>query len=615
MLNTNNGKIKSIDKILNSRNMVVISSLIRYIRFRLIIFLFIWGITGWSQGLVDLELDLSVLNQYTIGETTTVVFQVSISNCCDRWDIHECVISFEPKLLFTIPKGLELETDGSAILPNSGSFANRFEYDTGIYTIPGMTYCGTHLSNLKLTLYAKLLDINDANLMVEVYENSSYTYDLITDVDSEPNNGVDTDGDGNISDDPDDEDDGDGIDFSGPLDMEPNPPCTCTEDSGSESDSIIADSLAALSGIGITNPSPGGTAPPLPPAPMGPGTGSGPGLDATAGCMIAADVPSPIAANPEGTEGMFRFDYYMESLARFSFIDDGIRKTQDLHVNYYVNSNDGSMFFSTETGGFFGANAFATANRMGEIHGVVWKADGQRVIYGLERITGTLRALIVAQDQTAADVAGQKFLNVTDFVNSMGSMSRSPDPLPSHLVSKWGDVPGYIGQMNDVDGTKSTVTIYMGRSPDIAPIPTNSPLVGFLVGIFKDHIQANCNKLAVYTRMTYDDSGDYIELELQEIRPATFEFDGSPYKRTEWGAIPGSTAGNQMQVYNAQMESLSIREEAARTARRNCPPNDIACHDRYTAEIENLRREQDAIECQMACEMGMENLYDDCSCR
>lgn len=337
-------------------------------------------------------------------------------------------------------------------------------------------------------------------------------------------------------------------------------------------------------------------------------------LSAEAGCMIAADVPSPITANPEGTEGIFKFDYYIESLARLSYMDGGRRQTRDMRMNYYVNSNDGSMFFSTETGGFFGANSFATADRMGEIHGVVWKADGQRVLYVYDNASDMRRAVVVAQDQTAADVAGQKFLNVETFMNSMGSMTRSPDPLPPHLASRWGDVPGYIGQMNDVDGAMSTVTVYMGRSPDIAPIPTNSPLVGFLVGVFKDHVRDNCNKLAVYTRMTLDSSDDYIEIELEDIRPANFEFDGTPYKRTEMGTLPGSTAGRTMQTFNAQLEAIMLSKEAAQRAQRNCRPNDTACYDQYTLQIEQLSREQEALECEMACAMGMEDLYDDCSC-
>ena len=475
---------------------------------------------------------------------------------------------------------------------------------------------------------AKVIDSENAYLTAEIVEYHNYgSYPLDSsdlssyEVDSQPNNGVDTDGDGNFSNDPEDEDDGDGIYITDTNTRKPIT-CECKQDSEFENPSanpqVVGESVegssvgsGTLGGIGTPTP-PSGTNPlgsPATPGSAGSGT-----LDAEAGCMIGADVPSPMAPNPEDTDGIFRFDYRISSIVRASFIDGGRRQSMDLNVNYYVNSNDGSLFFSTETGGFFGANSFATSDRMGRIDGVIQKADGQQVLYGLERPTSTLRAVVVAQDQTAADVAGWKQLNVSEFMNSTGSTTLSPDPLPPHLASKWGDVPGYVGQMNDVSGTKSTVTIYMGRSPDIGPIPTNSPLVGFLVGIFKDHVQANCNKLAFYTRMTPEGSDDYLEIELVNIEPASFAFDGSPYKLTQWGAVPGSTARTQMQALQGQMEALALREAAAKTARRNCAPNDSACYDQYTRQIEQLERELEEMECQLACEMGLEEYADNCTC-
>lgn len=494
------------------------------------------------------------------------------------------------------------------------------------------------------SFYLDVIDPSDAYLTAELvsfHKPDQFSDALFVDMDSTPNNGVDTNGDGNFNNDMSDEDDGDGVNISElcytrkPLrstgcgyyipdwpDYEiyrvaTYRPYLCLNSEALEVANVDSNSSeinnSSSSGVPSSSPiGPGSLGSPAGGVPGGSGS-----LRAEAGCMIAADVPSTIAANPEGTEGVFVFDYYIESVARIEYVDTntGAVTNKNYNMNYYVNSNDGSMLFSTEEEGFFDANAFPTADNMGEIHEVVWKSDGQIVIYALESITGTLRAVIMAQDQTAADVALQKRLNVTEFMNSMGSMTRSPDPLPPHLQAKWGEVPGYTGQMNDVDGTKSTVTIYMGRSPDLAPIPTSSPLVGFQTGIFKDNVQDNCNKLVVYSKMTAGASSDFMEVELKDIRRVRKEFDGTPYQRTQLGAVPGSVPSTQMQAYNAQYEALSLQEEAAERARRNCGPNDTACYDLYTRQIEQLKQQQEDLECEFACRMGMAELYDNCSCQ
>lgn len=114
--------------------------------------------------------------------------------------------------------------------------------------------------------------------------------------------------------------------------------------------------------------------------------------------------------------------------------------------------------------------------------------------------------------------------------------------------------------------------------------------------------------------MTLDGSDDYLEVELVNIEPASLEFNGTPYKLTQLGAVPGSTARTSMQAYQGQMEALALREEAAKTARRNCAPNDTACYDQYTRQIEQLESELEDLECQIACDMGMEEYADNCTC-
>lgn len=592
----------------------------------IVLILFMQNLWAQPHPLWDIELDVtSIYEGSELKNGDFISVNIEITNCSS----YDCNLSAD---LIPSYLGGEVRLDYGGLEavgwtnmdPNGGNL--MYFYDVGFP-------CFGIVHGSPLTVNVRITDITNAYLTAEISEihssfrNLGYCREpgdwLEEDSDSTPDNGVDTDGDGDFTNDPDDEDDGDGIVFADFNNTRKPIECRCEEaDTYKEpvaaNPEVVGESAEGSSvGSGglstVGNPTPPGGTNPLG-NPATPGSAPSGTLNAEAGCMIGANVPSPMAPNPEGTEGIFRFDYKIESIARASFIDDGRRQTMDLNVNYYVNSNDGSLFFSTQTGGFFGANAFATSSRMGRIDGVVQKADGQQVIYGLENPTSTLRAVVVAQDQTAADVAGKKQLNVREFMNSLGSTTRSPDPLPPHLLAKWGDVPGYVGRMNDVSGTKSTVTIYMGRSPDINPIPTNSPLVGFLVGIFKDNVQANCNKLAFYTRMNLDGSDDYLEVELVHIEPASLEFNGTPYKLTQLGAVPGSTARTRMQALQGQMEALAFRKEAAKTARRNCAPNDTACYDQYTRQIEQLESELENLECQIACDMGLEEYADNCTC-
>ena len=193
-------------------------------------------------------------------------------------------------------------------------------------------------------------------------------------------------------------------------DAKSNPPAEpVTTDPDALVDNAGADGLPGVSGDGIANPSVGGSTPTLPPGSTIPSAGRSNPVNAGGGCMIAANIPSPMAANLEDPVNEFHFDYFIESIARIGYTEtDGRRVDQAIKMNYYVNSNDGSMFFDTGMGGFFGANSRTTRNRMGRIDGPLWKADGQMIHYGLDNATGALRAVVVEQDQSATNVTGQE---------------------------------------------------------------------------------------------------------------------------------------------------------------------------------------------------------------
>jgi hypothetical protein len=617
--------------------MIAIKSLNTYARFLLLIFIFIWSNTSWAQPDIKWDVELDVQVPFNIegneearrahhGDYVPII--IELKNCGPRfYDYPYLLVGVKIKLTV---QGLELPTSDESFGPSPWWYVAD-EQIVGFGNVDN--YCGpvlnTYLSGP--TIMAKVIDNENAYITAEIVE---YTYSGVYggidpnnlssyEMDSWPNNGVDTDGDGDFSNDPDDEDDGDGLYLT---DINTRKPieCSCTwetdEDAPLAKPEVIGESNDASeivsngnSGMAATTSAVGDN--PLH-SPTIPAPGSSASLSAEAGCMIAADVPSPFPSNPEEPLNHFRFDYFIESIARIGYRDDrGIMQNQELKMNYYVNSNDGSMFFDTETGGFFGANFLPARTRMGRVDGVVWKADGQRVIYGQDYATGTMRAVVVDQTQTAADVAGQKRLNVTTFMNSLGSAGRIPDPLPAHLATKWGDVPGYVGNMNDVDGTLSTATIYMGNSPDIAPIATNSPLVGFMVGVFKDPIRDNCNKLAVFTRMTTGVVDEFMEVELVNIRPREIIFDGRPYNITNIGATQGTAYKMNMEELEREALALSLQKDNLDIERRrDCAKNDIPCNDGYRSRMAILQAEIDDLQCQALCLAGMSSALPDCSC-
>lgn len=584
----------------------------------------------------DLELDVSIpfnvegteARKAHYGEYVPIIIEVK--NCGPRlYDSGSLHIGIKIKLTV---QGLELPSSNV----NLGYGHTAYYADEQIIWVGhAENYCGPSVNNSYLhmpTIMAKVIDDENAYMTAEIVEYTHGGFYGIDDsnlssyeIDSQPNNGVDTDGDGDFSNDPDDEDDGDGLYIT---DINTRKPisCSCEWESDEDTPTVnpeVVGSSAGDSGVlgnvsggasGSNPTSPAGTNPSLPPGVSG--SSSSGTIAATDGCMIAADVPSPFPVNPEDPNGIFKFDYFIESIARIGYTDqDGVLQSEELMMNYHVNSNDGSMFFATDEFGFFASNNIELSNISGRFDGVVWKADGQQVRYVYDNTTSTERAILVDVDQNAADVTDQKRANVRGFLNNLGSLTSSPDPLPSHLASKWGNVPGYRGLMNDINTGVSEVTIYMGKSPDVAPIPTNSPLVGFLAGIFKDNIIDNCNKLAVYTRMTTGPNKDFIEVELVNIHARDFEFDGAPYKITTLAAAPGTTHNRTMKDLEAEAVALSIQKsDLEKQKQANCASDDMACHNSYQAQMDALQDKVDELQCEALCLAGMEAALDDCNC-
>lgn len=201
--------------------------------------------------------------------------------------------------------------------------AGNYEQSSGIWNIGRL---GNGIS-VALTLIAK----------VQVSGNHLNTAEIIAsnmlDADSVPNNGVDTDKDGNVMDDPQDEDDGDG-------------------------------QLVIVAGSDSFSKKPG---------------------MASGECLAPLDAESSFPPNPENEiNGIFKFDYKIEALVNFSGanIDPDYARgdPNQLIMEYYVNSADGSIMFPGGPTGFFKTN-MSYPNSDGTIDAAIWLANGQMVSY------------------------------------------------------------------------------------------------------------------------------------------------------------------------------------------------------------------------------------------
>ena len=314
-------------------------------------------------------------------------------------------------------------------------------------------------------------------------------------------------------------------------------------------------------------------------------------------CIAPADVLSTFVANGTDPSGMFEFDYWVES--RITVSADGA--VNQLQANYYINSADGSMLFPQ---GFFFANAMEVADSSGSIDNSLWMSNGQMVIYAFDSISNLRRALIVETNQTSENVIWQKANHVVQFLTSSSSTAAPVTNISPDMTRIWGNTDGFTGRMSD-----GVATIYFASRPDLEPIKTSTPLMGFLVGVLKDEVAAVCNRLAVFSHISTSPS-NFIIAELMSITPRTIIFDGSPYKITTLGGAPGTGFQNNMAEFTRRMEALYLEKESLKALRRSC--TDDPCYDRIDSQLEALEDQIDALNCEIAKSMGVEETIDGC---
>ena len=325
-------------------------------------------------------------------------------------------------------------------------------------------------------------------------------------------------------------------------------------------------------------------------------------------CLAPLDAESNFSSNPVNKiNGVFKFDYKIESILKYSMGG----APEELKMDYYVNSSDGTILFPSGPTGFFSTNLGMYTSNDGRIDGAIWLPNGQMVTYVFDADNNINRAITRETSQTAGNLDTNDYQNMMQFFSSSEELAEHPDPMPAD--AQWnGTTQGYKGELVESrTGIKNTWTIYFDANP--TPIKTSPIMVGFMVGVLKDARELKCNRLAVYTRVDIGgpDTGEYMQTELISIKPMGITFDATDYKPTTLGGDAGSDMKVEMDYFQGRMVQLLRRKETLEDRRKQCGSD--LCRDNIDRELEELQEQEKRLNCEMAVAMGLEDLLEDCN--
>lgn len=333
-------------------------------------------------------------------------------------------------------------------------------------------------------------------------------------------------------------------------------------------------------------------------------------------CLAPLDAESNMAPNPMDLNGLFKFDYKIKAIVNFEMgSTDGFNpeyyrgNPNELIMEYYVNSSDGSMLFPGGIEGFFKTN-FAYNNDFGRIDAAVWLANGQMVVYGYDAKDDKLRAVTRESIQTADGKWVNDYTNMMQFFSSSQELAESPEPPPSR-IQWYGNTVGYKGKLIEAyTGIENEWNLHFDADP--TPIKTSCIMMGFMVGVLKDARAFNCNRLLVYTKVDIggEDSGDSIEAEMKSIKPQGITFNGRPYQPLTVGGDYRTAALEKLDELEDKLRSIEVRRQTLQRERDRCISE--RCVDQKNAALEDLRIEKSEALCQQMVAMGAEDSFEDC---
>lgn len=282
--------------------------------------------------------------------------------------------------------------------------------------------------------------------------------------------------------------------------------------------------------------------------------------------------------------GDFYFDYYIESEVETS--TDGEILT--LPMNYYVNSNDGSMLLLSS---FFMEKFGRTESGGMKADAVVWLSNGQIATYVLDKVHSQKRVITMDMNQTRGDVMGPRAINPEELLREGLRSGVRAAVLPAD--SPWAgnsSAYAYYREERFNPGERNFLTSYVSDDPSVVTSTMSS--FGFMVGHIKD--LNGQNKLLIYTRYERP-NGDVIKAKLFKLEKQCASFSGEGYKKMilmgSTGAIGAMSEAEQDNLvasqvaYNAQL--VNLMQDLGR-----CGDNE-SCVERVKRQILELKKEKE----------------------
>ncbi|MCF6168826.1 hypothetical protein [Lutibacter sp.] len=327
-------------------------------------------------------------------------------------------------------------------------------------------------------------------------------------------------------------------------------------------------------------------------------------------CLAGLTAKTVILANPEEVNGVFHFDYKIKSNIEASKSGKIIKFK---NLTYYVNTADGSIYFPKESLAKMAGNI---SSKDGRVDGTIWLSNRQMVTYFYDAIYKKKRAFTVNANKSSNDVFMNEHLGFLQFFNNQSdtlAIKERPVPLPS--TSKWQTIShGYAGKIINQD-SEAKMTIYIDCNPP--PIATGFPMIGFLVGVVKDHRIKKCNQLIVFNKI--ETGNDYIQAELLQISKESKTFDATSYK--PGGLLKKFTKGSRTNMQNAKAKMDELQRKAIalgqqiqdlKKEKRKCREitkgDPTFCNKKYDPLIKKIKDEAKKLQYNLMKNMGVEDL-------
>jgi hypothetical protein len=330
----------------------------------------------------------------------------------------------------------------------------------------------------------------------------------------------------------------------------------------------------------------------------------------TSGQCITGSQSKMLANSEKKIDSIFNFDYRINSTLEYK--REG--KVKRFALTYYVNTQDGSMFFPK---GILPANNFEDQNEHFRFDSTVWLSNRQMVNYIFDKTNNQKRAMTVSTKKSSTDVFMGQHTEILSFFNDREDLEmaqETPKPLPVEF--KWNSIThGYTGDIY-FETEKAKMTIYLDEHP--TDIKTSTPIVGFLVGVVNFLDEKKCNKLAVFTKIEQE-NGDYIQEELFSMTKEEKSFNASSYK--PFGLLKGvmGTQGNGVRNMKAvmadfQSKAIALGQELQKLQKDKQKCIDTAkgdnsyCSEKYNPLIEANKQQSKQLQYDLMKKMGAEDM-------